>query len=233
MRALYLAAGVTDLYAETGDESLLRVMQDQWDDLTASKLYLTGGIGSRHSGEAIGDPYELPPDRAYCETCAAIASIMWNWRMLLVTGESRYADLIERTFYNGFLSGISLDGETFFYMNPCNRGPATSGTSGILSPAARRTSCDCSRRSSSTSRRSPTRGVQIHQYAPATIDAHAVPTGRRSRCASRRVPVDGPDRGRDRRARRDRVDALAAGPGLGAQRLAGRRRRRPRGETRS
>ena len=86
VRALYLAAGVTDIYAETGDEALLASMLRQWDDLSAAKTYLTGGIGSRHHGEAIGDPYELPPDRAYCETCAAIASIMWNWRMLLVTG---------------------------------------------------------------------------------------------------------------------------------------------------
>ena len=118
VRALYLAAGVTDIYAETGDKALLESMLRQWDDLTAAKTYLTGGIGSRHHGEAIGDPYELPPDRAYCETCAAIASIMWNWRMLLVTGESRFADLLERTLYNGFLSGLSLDGESFFYMNP-------------------------------------------------------------------------------------------------------------------
>ena len=118
VRALYLAAGVTDIYAETGDEALLASMLGQWDDLTAAKTYLTGGIGSRHYGEAIGDPYELPPDRAYCETCAAIASIMWNWRMLLVTGESRFADLLERTLYNGFLSGHSLDGESFFYVNP-------------------------------------------------------------------------------------------------------------------
>jgi hypothetical protein len=86
--------------------------------MSATKTYLTGGVGSRHYGEAIGDPYELPPDRAYCETCAAIASIMWNWRMLLVTGESRFADLLERTLYNGFLSGLSLDGESFFYANP-------------------------------------------------------------------------------------------------------------------
>ena len=118
VRALYLAAGVTDIYAETGDEALLESMLRQWDDLTAAKTYLTGGVGSRHHGEAIGDPYELPPDRAYCETCAAIASIMWNWRMLLVTGESRFADLLERTLYNGFLSGLSLDGESFFYSNP-------------------------------------------------------------------------------------------------------------------
>ena len=117
VRALYLAAGVTDIYAETGDEALLASMLGQWDDLTTAKTYLTGGIGSRHHDESIGDPYELPPDRAYCETCAAIASIMWNWRMLLVTGESRFADLLERTLYNGFLSGHSLDGESFFYVN--------------------------------------------------------------------------------------------------------------------
>jgi DUF1680 family protein len=118
VRALYLAAGVTDISAETGDRALLDSMLRQWEDLTAAKSYLTGGVGSRHHGEAIGDPYELPPDRAYCETCASIASIMWNWRMLLVTGESRFADLLERTLYNGFLSGLSLDGETFFYSNP-------------------------------------------------------------------------------------------------------------------
>jgi DUF1680 family protein len=118
VRALYLATGVTDIYAETGERALLDSMFRQWEDLTASKAYLTGGVGSRHYGEAIGDPYELPPDRAYCETCASIASIMWNWRMLLVTGESRFADLLERTLYNGFLSGLSLDGETFFYSNP-------------------------------------------------------------------------------------------------------------------
>jgi DUF1680 family protein len=118
VRALYLAAGATDIYAETGDTDLLTAMQAEWADLTSGKTYLTGGIGSRHTGEAIGDPYELPPDRAYCETCAAIASIMWNWRLLLVTGESRFADMIERTLYNGFLSGISLDGQAFFYVNP-------------------------------------------------------------------------------------------------------------------
>jgi len=118
VRALYLAAGATDLYAETGEPALLESMLRQWRDVTDTKMYLTGGIGSRHYGEAIGDPYELPPDRAYCETCAAIASIMWNWRMLLVTGESRFADQLERALYNGFLAGHSLDGTSFFYSNP-------------------------------------------------------------------------------------------------------------------
>jgi DUF1680 family protein len=118
VRALYLAAGVTDLYTETGEQALLEAMLAQWDDLASTKTYLTGGIGSRHYDESIGDPYELPPDRAYCETCAAIASIQWNWRLLLVTGESRFADLIERTLYNAFLTGLSLDGRRFFYSNP-------------------------------------------------------------------------------------------------------------------
>jgi len=118
VRALYLAAGVTDLYAETGDGTLLEAMLSQWDDLVSTKTYLTGGVGSRHYDESIGEPYELPPDRAYCETCASIASIMWSWRLLLVTGESRFADLIERTLYNGFLAGLSLEGRLFFYANP-------------------------------------------------------------------------------------------------------------------
>ncbi|HEX3617361.1 MAG TPA: beta-L-arabinofuranosidase domain-containing protein [Solirubrobacteraceae bacterium] len=118
VRALYLAAGVTDLYMETGEDALLHSMLRQWQDMADSKLYLTGGIGSRHYGEAIGDPFELPPDRAYCETCAAIANMMWSWRMLLVTGEARFAELFERTLYNGFLAGLSLDGRAFFYSNP-------------------------------------------------------------------------------------------------------------------
>src|SRR6185312_15673709 len=108
----------TDLYAETGERALIDVMRAQWDDLASAKTYLTGGVGSRHRDESIGDAYELPPDRAYCETCAAIASVMWNWRMLLVTGESRFADFLERALYNGFLAGHSLDGTSFFYSNP-------------------------------------------------------------------------------------------------------------------
>jgi hypothetical protein len=118
VRALYLAAGVTDLYMETGEDALLHSMLRQWQDMADSKMYLTGGVGSRHYGEAIGDPFELPPDRAYCETCAAIANMMWSWRMLLVTGEARFAELFERTLYNGFLAGLSLDGRAFFYSNP-------------------------------------------------------------------------------------------------------------------
>ena len=110
VRALYLTAGVADLFMETGEQALLDALQRQWHDLTSHKLFVTGGVGSRHNGEAFGEPYELPSDICYCETCAQIASIMWNWRMLLITGEGRYADVMERTLFNGFLSGRSLDG---------------------------------------------------------------------------------------------------------------------------
>ena len=83
MRQLYLAAGVTDVYLEGGDATLLAAMEELWENLLATKTYVTGAHGSRHRDEAFGDPYELPPDRAYAETCAAIASFQWNWRMLL------------------------------------------------------------------------------------------------------------------------------------------------------
>jgi DUF1680 family protein len=93
VRALYLAAGVADLYLETGEQALFDALSRQWRDLVSRKLYITGGVGSRHLGEAFGRPYELPNELAYCETCAAIASVMWSWRMLLATGEARFADL--------------------------------------------------------------------------------------------------------------------------------------------
>jgi len=121
VRALYLEAGVVDLAVETGDDDLLAASIARWEDMVAAKTALTGGVGSRHSREAFGDRYELPPDRAYNETCAAIASIHWSWRLLLATGQSRYADLIERTLYNGFAASTSADGERFFYVNPLQR----------------------------------------------------------------------------------------------------------------
>lgn len=121
VRALYLTAGVTDVYMETGDKGLLDAVQRQWRDMTSRKLYITGGVGSRIQSEAFGEPYELPNDLGYCETCAQIASIQWSWRMLLVTGDARYADLMERTLFNGFLSGRSLDGLRTRYENPLLR----------------------------------------------------------------------------------------------------------------
>lgn len=118
VRALYLYAGATDVYAETGEPALDETLEALWDDLQACKLYITGGAGARYEGEAFGAAYELPNERAYAETCAAIANVMWNWRLLLVKGEARFADALELALYNGVLSGISLDGQTYFYQNP-------------------------------------------------------------------------------------------------------------------
>ena len=118
VRQLYLNAGATDLYLETGERAWLETMRRLWQDMTTHKMYLTGGFGSRSYGEAFGEAYELPSREAYCETCAAIAAMMWNWRMLLATGEARFADALERSLYNGFLSGVALDGQRFFYENP-------------------------------------------------------------------------------------------------------------------
>ncbi len=121
VRALYLEAGVADVAAETADLALLQSCAGRWADMVAAKTYLTGGNGSRHCDEGFGDRYELPPDRAYNETCAAIASFHWSWRLLLATGDVRYADHMERVLYNGFAAAVSADGRRFFYVNPLQR----------------------------------------------------------------------------------------------------------------
>lgn len=118
VRALYLCCGATDVYMESGDRGLIEALERLWYDLVARKMYVTGGVGSRYEGEAIGEAYELPNERAYAETCAAVANAMWNWRMLLTTGEARFADIMELALYNGALAGISLSGDRYFYVNP-------------------------------------------------------------------------------------------------------------------
>ncbi|HEX3789691.1 MAG TPA: beta-L-arabinofuranosidase domain-containing protein [Pseudonocardiaceae bacterium] len=122
VRQLYLLAGVADVYLETGETALLDAAERLWTDLVTSKTYLTGGLGAHHTDEAFGEAYELPSERAYAETCAAIASIQFSLRMLLATGRAKYADLLERTLYNGFLSGVSLSGDHYFYANPLRAG---------------------------------------------------------------------------------------------------------------
>jgi DUF1680 family protein len=121
VRALYLDAGVTDVATETNDSQLLDTSRQRWDDMVASKTSLSGGNGSRHEGESFGDHFEVPPDRAYNETCAAIASFQWSWRLLLATGEAKYADHMERILFNGFAAAINTDGNRFFYVNPLQR----------------------------------------------------------------------------------------------------------------
>lgn len=116
--ALYLLAGAVDVSLETGDRRLLESAIRQWNDMVERKIYLTGGVGSRFYEEGFGDAYELPLDRSYSETCAAIASVMLSHRLLLATGDAKYGDLVERTLYNAVLPGVSLDGCSFFYVNP-------------------------------------------------------------------------------------------------------------------
>ncbi|MEV5896171.1 glycoside hydrolase family 127 protein [Nonomuraea fuscirosea] len=118
VRALYLASGVVDVAIETGDQELLKAVESQWERTVARRTHLTGGMGSRHADESYGEDYELPPDRAYNETCAGIASVMLAHRLLLATGDVRYADLTERTLYNMLATGVALDGRSFFYANP-------------------------------------------------------------------------------------------------------------------
>ncbi len=118
VRATYMYSGMADVAAMTGDTAYINAIDRIWDDVVSKKLYLTGGIGSRHEGEAFGDAYELPNNTAYNETCAAIGNVFWNFRLFLLHGEAKYLDVMERTLYNGLLSGISLSGDLFFYPNP-------------------------------------------------------------------------------------------------------------------
>ncbi|QSB13842.1 glycoside hydrolase family 127 protein [Natronosporangium hydrolyticum] len=118
VRQLYLLAGVTDLQLDDPAAGYGEALAALWGSVHLAKLYVTGGLGSRHRGEAFGDPYELPPDRAYAETCAAIANLQWNWRMLLWRGEARFADELERALYNAIAVATSVDGRSFFYSNP-------------------------------------------------------------------------------------------------------------------
>jgi DUF1680 family protein len=118
VRAMYASVGAADYYMETGDAAYLATLQRLWDDLTGTKMYVTGGVGSRAQGETFGDPYELPNTQAYGESCAAIGNMLLNWRLLLITGEARYADVMERALYNGVNSGMSLDGTLYCYRNP-------------------------------------------------------------------------------------------------------------------
>ncbi|MDT0677591.1 aceric acid hydrolase [Autumnicola musiva] len=137
VRANYLYAGVADLYAETGEDKLIENLQSIWQDVVYRKMYITGACGSLYDGvspdgtsynpvdvqkihQAYGRPYQLPNATAHAETCANIGNVLWNWRMLQITGDAKYADIVELALYNSVLSGINLDGKKFLYNNPLN-----------------------------------------------------------------------------------------------------------------
>ncbi len=180
VRAVYLAAGAADIAAETGDQELLAALETQFDSMVRQKQYLNGGLGSRWDGEAFGDPYELPNDRAYAETCAAIGGVQWAWRMLLATGKALYADQVERMLYNGILSGVSLAGTEYFYVNTLHvrpdfvadhdrnpgRGRVGWFACACCPPNVMRTFSSLEGYLAS----STDAGLQLHQYAPGTVE---------------------------------------------------------------
>lgn len=118
VRGAYMYTAMADLTRVTGDNSYLEASEKIWKDVVSGKIYITGGIGSKEHGEAFGEPFELPNMTAYTETCASVANVFWNHRLYSATSDARYLDVLERTLYNGLISGIGQDGCTFYYPNP-------------------------------------------------------------------------------------------------------------------
>ncbi|MEH3076227.1 MAG: glycoside hydrolase family 127 protein [Quadrisphaera sp.] len=185
VRQLYLLTGAVDVAVETGDAELLAAAVRVWDDLDSTKTYVTGAHGSRHRDESIGDAYELPPDRAYAESCAAIATFHLAWRLLLATGEARYADAMERVLHNALAASTSLSGTEFFYSNPLHLRTGHGGEHEDA-PTQRLAWFTCACCPPNIARlltsahdylltRSPA-GVQLQHHASAVVDA-ALPSG--------------------------------------------------------
>lgn len=206
VRANYLSSAAADVAAELSDDALLAALRSQWDRTVERRTYVTGGQGSHHQDEAFGDDWELPPDRAYSETCAGIGSIMFSWRLLLATGEAQYADLIERTLFNVVATSPGSDGRSFFYANTLHqRTPGTPADPDATSPRASSSlrapwfevSCcppNVARTFASLAAYVATAdddGVQLHQYAPSSVRT-VLPDGRIVALeVSTNYPVDG------------------------------------------
>jgi hypothetical protein len=205
VRALYLAAGALDVATETGDAALASAVREQWANGVARRTYITGGVGSHHQDEAFGDDFELPADRAYAETCAGIASVMLNWRLLLATGEDKYADLIERTLLNNVLASPRADGRAFYYANtlhqrtagqvPAEHQLSRRAESGLRAPWFEVSCCptNVARTLASIGLYFATvsdDGIQLHQYGDYRVSA-AVAAGPVTLQVSSGYPVDG------------------------------------------
>jgi uncharacterized protein len=181
VRAVYFAAGATDVAIETGDTDLLAAVRRQFDAVARRKQHVTGGVGARWDGEAFGDDHELPPDRAYAESCAAIGMLQWAWRLLLATGEARYADQIELLLYNAVLPAVSLTGTEFFYVNTLQRRTGARGDVQRSPAHGRRPWFNCACCPPNVLRTlaslpaylatGTAGGLQIHQYAPGSVTA--------------------------------------------------------------
>lgn len=202
VRALYLLCGVVDVYLETGDRALLDCALCQWESMTATKTYLSGALGSRFEGESFGDEYELPPDLAYGETCATIANVMLCWRLLLATGEGRFADAIERALHNLLAASTSIERDAFFYNNPAQRrvprpaAPAQGRPDRAEAPGTRPHWFACACCPPNIMRTvaslgcyvatSTPDGIQLHQYLPARVRTPVAALE-----VSTRYPLDG------------------------------------------
>ncbi|MDQ7904050.1 glycoside hydrolase family 127 protein [Phytohabitans sp. ZYX-F-186] len=192
VRANYLAAGAVDVAVELKDASLLDAVRTQWTNAVTRRTYVTGGQGSRHQDEAFGGDWVLPPDRAYSETCAGIGSVMLAWRLLLADGDSRYADLIERTLFNVVSTSPSADGRSFFYANTLHRRelgtlpdadrPSLRAAASLRAPWFEVSCCptNVARTLASLTAYVATaddEGLQLHQYVPGSV-AHRRADGR-------------------------------------------------------
>lgn len=205
VRALYLAAAAVDVAVDTADDDLLRAIELQWANTVARRTYLTGGTGSHHQDEAFGQDFELPNDRAYCETCAGVALVMLSWRLLLATGDPKYSDLIERALYNVVATSPAADGRSFFYTNTLHQRtpgdvPAVDEQSPRASSSLRAPWFDVSCCPPNVARTlaslggyvatTTAGGIQLHQYATGVVRAEA-PTGPAELAVSTRYPRDG------------------------------------------
>ena len=205
VRALYLAAGAFDVAVDTADDDLARSVESQWDATVSRRAYVTGGVGSHHRDEAFGADFELPPDRAYSETCAAIASVMLSWRLLLATGDPRRADEMERALLNNILASPREDGRAFFYANTLHQ--RTAGTappedqtsvradSTLRSPWFEVSCCptNVARTLASVGlyfATADSAGVQLHQYGEYRVDT-TIDAGPVSVVVSGEYPFDG------------------------------------------
>lgn len=166
VRAVYMYAAMTDVAIFFDDLDYLEAVNSLWENVVHKKMYLTGGIGSRHDGEAFGEDYELPNATAYGETCAAIGNIYWNHRLFLMSGDSRYYDVIERSLYNGMISGISQSGKEFFYPNPLESDGEYKFNHGVSCTRSPWFDCSCC----------PTNLVRFIPSVPGLIYAHSADT---------------------------------------------------------
>ena len=159
VRAMYMYSGMADVAALEDDAKIKAAATRSGTTSSHSKLYITGGIGAAGGHEGFGEPYDLPNMTAYNETCASVGMDYWNHRLFLLHGDAKYIDIMERTLYNGLISGVSLKGDTFFYPNPLESNGQHARSSGSASPAARATSRASWRRCPATSTRSARRGT--------------------------------------------------------------------------